>query len=323
MLIRKLTRLSGYALIGFSLLFAGCQTGNPGGPDTSTPVVTNTPVPTKGQEATKTPTATLTPTNTPSPTEEPLKEAREQDFKYIVENGEVTILGLLDESVQNLSIPETIDGYPVTEIEDRAFYGTGIKKVHIPKTITLIGWGAFSGCTNLKSIVVDEENKWYFSVDEKGEECNAIISQEGWLIQGCATTKIPEGDYRTLLEKKYNIEMEDSFYVYRISREAFLETEIESVVIPYNIEEIEFSAFERCRKLESVTFEEGVRIIQNQAFMNCTNLTKVVLSGTIDVIGDHVWSGCNKLKEITIPKKAVDSYADLWAKRNGYSVVYK
>lgn len=74
-------------------------------------------------------------------------------FKYEIENDEVIITGYKDHFVKSIVIPETIDGYPVTRIDDRAFTRQYyLKDINIPKTVTCIESGAFSGCINLSII---------------------------------------------------------------------------------------------------------------------------------------------------------------------------
>ncbi len=49
-------------------------------------------------------------------------------------------------------VPETIAGYPVTEIDDWAFVSMDCKKIVLPDTVTSIGENAFEFCKNLEEI---------------------------------------------------------------------------------------------------------------------------------------------------------------------------
>lgn len=56
----------------------------------------------------------------------------------------------------NLSIPSSIDGYPVTEIEDNAFYNNyTITSVTIPFSVVSIGDCAFQYCSNITSVTIN------------------------------------------------------------------------------------------------------------------------------------------------------------------------
>lgn len=62
---------------------------------------------------------------------------------YEIKNGEVIITGS-DENIQgNIVLPETIEGYPVTEIGQHAFMQSRISFVEFSDTLKKIGYGAF------------------------------------------------------------------------------------------------------------------------------------------------------------------------------------
>ena len=74
-------------------------------------------------------------------------------FGYRIENDEVTITSYSGSSTE-LIIPASIGGLPVVAIGDNAFENTSLISVSIPETLKSIGWFAFSGCRELKRIVI-------------------------------------------------------------------------------------------------------------------------------------------------------------------------
>jgi uncharacterized repeat protein (TIGR02543 family) len=64
-------------------------------------------------------------------------------FNYYLDNNEVIITGFADEDLQDIIVPNEIAGYPVTGINNMAFYSRGIKSVNFPNTLINIGQFAF------------------------------------------------------------------------------------------------------------------------------------------------------------------------------------
>ena len=63
-----------------------------------------------------------------------------------------------------VSVPETLGGYPLSQLPDKAFEDcANIECIEIPATITTIGDGVFNGCTALEEIKVDPANPNYRS----------------------------------------------------------------------------------------------------------------------------------------------------------------
>ena len=64
------------------------------------------------------------------------------DFKYTVNGGAVTITEYIG-SENDIVIPDSISGFPVTSIGEGAFCDTGLTSVIIPNSVTIISDGAF------------------------------------------------------------------------------------------------------------------------------------------------------------------------------------
>lgn len=80
-----------------------------------------------------------------------------EDYTYTTNNGTITITKY-NGSDADITIPDTIDGFPVTSIGDKAFGNftpfadLGIYKVTIGNNVTSIGEYAFWGCNNLTNV---------------------------------------------------------------------------------------------------------------------------------------------------------------------------
>ena len=108
---------------------------------------------------------------------------------------------------------------------------TELSKVTLSESVTDIGESPFGGCERITSLVIDEKNAKY----DSRNNCNAIIeTATDKLIQGFATTKIPEG-VKTIATAAF--------------RSLATLTEIE---IPASVEKIEPEAFLYCNQMTKV-----------------------------------------------------------------------
>ncbi len=87
------------------------------------------------------------------------------DFAYST-NGRVITIAAYKGRGGAVSIPDTIDGFPVKAIGTSAFdYNPRPTRVAIPSDVSKIGGGNFKTCPNLEAITVDPANANYCSVD--------------------------------------------------------------------------------------------------------------------------------------------------------------
>ena len=78
-------------------------------------------------------------------------------YTYKVINGEATITGC-DKSISgNITIPSTLDGYPVTRIDNRAFHScSSLTNITIPGSITWMSEDVFAFCYNLTTVIIHD-----------------------------------------------------------------------------------------------------------------------------------------------------------------------
>lgn len=74
-------------------------------------------------------------------------------YQYQITNGEIIITGYTGKA-ETVTVPETIDGYPVTAIGEKAFAGCICTQVELPEGIKSIGAEAFAGCENLIKVIL-------------------------------------------------------------------------------------------------------------------------------------------------------------------------
>ncbi|MDE7330312.1 MAG: leucine-rich repeat domain-containing protein [Clostridia bacterium] len=152
-------------------------------------------------------------------------------------------------------------------IGDRAFYLCGsLKNIAIPASVTDISNDAFKYCASLETISVAAGNTAFSGAG------NCLVNKYGALIQGCATSVIP-----------------DDGTINEIRAYAFSRTKIKSINIPASVSFIDESAFESCKELEEAVISEGVKMLGFQTFAYCEKLTKITLPDTDIQISENVF----------------------------------
>ena len=231
-----------------------------------------------------------------------------------------------------LDIPETIDGFTITEIAASAFNGCAqLREVSLPSSITSIGNSAFAECRELAHVVIPENvtiiSPFVFSnctnlTDIAISESVTTIGEGAF--SGCSGLKsilIPSsvsqiGNYAfsecvALTQVYYNVPSLKNFdpnnYVFSNAGTA---GEGISVIIGASVEYIPgylfspyYSSYSPNIKL--VVFEENskCRIIGAGAFYYCESLTEIVLPDSLLTIGNSAFQYCKNLLHINIPYK--------------------
>ena len=156
-------------------------------------------------------------------------------YAYTTNNGTITITKYTG-SGGAVTIPDNINGLPVTSIETGAFQNcTSLTSATIPKSVISIGgwWGGvfngafYDGCTSLKAIMVDALNSSYSSVGGVLFDKNQTV-----LIQH------PAGKDGT------------------------------SYTIPNSVTNIPFGAFQNCTSLNNMTIPNSVTSIGDMKLLN-------------------------------------------------------
>jgi hypothetical protein len=177
-----------------------------------------------------------------------------KNFNYTTNNGTITITGYTGPG-GDVTIPDMIDGLPVTSIGNSAFASCrslfggciSLTSVTIGNSVTSIGELAFYDCTNLTAITVGPLNLAYSSVG-------------GVLF---------DKNQATLIQYPGGI--------------------AGSYTIPNSVTNIGSYAFGSCTSLTSITIGDGVTNIGRWAFYACTNLTGVYFKGNAPSLGSSVF----------------------------------
>lgn len=148
------------------------------------------------------------------------------------------------EQLRRITLPESLEeigAFALSQLHN-------LKEITIPASVTTIAERAMEGNTVMEKIVVAEGNAVY---DSRGN-CNALIHTEtDRLLAGSCNTVIPDG-------------------IKTIGQHAFLNSQIENVIIPDSVSSIEYQAFYGCDNLGSMEIGNGVETWGEQVFYNAT-----------------------------------------------------
>lgn len=159
--------------------------------------------------------------------------AADTEFEYTVisEKNKTIAITSVSDTVTALEIPSKIDGYTVTEIGSRAFFGCyELTDITLPDTITAIGDNAFTGCLSLKEIVLPD------SVESLGNNCFMSCTALDYAYLGESLKEIPENCFYscTALSRIYIPETTE-----KIGDNAFFVcADLSGIYIPASVSEI-------------------------------------------------------------------------------------
>ena len=199
-------------------------------------------------------------------------------WSYRVSGDNVIVTGLPG-AIGDISIPSSINGYPVLGISDSAFEGNrNLTSVIIPNTVKSLGEKAFYNCTKLTNVVISG------SLENIGVMAfNSCLS--------LANVELPE----TLKS---------------IGRNAFGNSGLRDITIPDGVSVLESSMFVGCSRLTTVSLPNSVTSIKESAFANCSSLMDIQIPANLTTIESRVFSG-SAITSITLHDNVRDvgSYA--------------
>jgi len=255
-----------------------------------------------------------------------LSEKQEGIYTYYKYDEYVSILDVDESASGEITIPDTLGGYPVVAIAEYAFNNcrnvTGVTipdnvffigdnafggvfgkcnsltSVHIGKNVLLIGSHAFENCENLLNITLAD------TILEIGLDAftgTAYYNNSTNWDNGAFYIGKYLVDSNDTISDDYKIK-EDTLY---INKNAFSgNKKIKSITIPKSVTKIGSYAFYNCSSLTAMSIDEDscMTIIENSAFSSCVKLESLVIPDSVTEIGESVFYKCEGLKDVTISK---------------------
>jgi hypothetical protein len=258
-----------------------------------------------------------------------------QDYLYTTNADNTITIGWYIGSGGDVTIPDTIDGLPVTSIGDEAFFDCEVlTSVIIGTNVTSIGWSAFDTCISLTSITIP--NSVTIIGGTAFEYCSSLTN----VTIGNGVTSIEWAAFYecTSLAGVYfhgnapaidsDVFYDDNATVYYLSGTTGWGTSFGGrpvVLMPYThtndngtititgytgsgggltipgtidglpVTSIGNSAFSNKTSLIAVTIPNSVTNIGTHAFDSCTTLNNVTIGNSVTNIGDFSFYNCTNL----------------------------
>lgn len=265
--------------------------------------------------------------------------AVETEFNYyVLDDGTAQITSYYG-SEKNIEIPSEIYGYKVTQIS--GLQSPYVVSVKIPNTVVVISEYAFSDCTSLANIYVDDNNSEYSDIDgvlfnyEKTELLyypggrtqasytvpDGIINFQYNAFENCENLKsislpnsLADFDFFAFLDCKnlLNIYVSDSNPGYcDIDGVLFNKGKTQllfyprgkegTYAVPDGVTDIGTSAFRNCIRLTAVELPNSLLNIDTFAFDSCTSMEKISFSNNLKSLGSSAFENCTSLKSVKFP----------------------
>ena len=205
------------------------------------------------------------------------------DAKFALYEDHAELVDIPDNVKGEYSIPETVNGLPVTRTWAIAFANQPeLTSIHVPASLTdLYNSGTFRGTTNLIKVTVDEDNPEYCTLE------GVLYSKDKKTI--CA---LPTADPPTEYVVTDNVEI--------IGSDVFLGYPFESVIMPDSVIEIKMLAFKDMENLKNVKMSNSLKEIGPFTFERDIALESIDIPASVEEISRCAFGECASLTSITI-----------------------
>ncbi len=229
------------------------------------------------------------------------------DFQYTT-SGLTATITKYNGTAANVTVPEKIGKYTVTEVSYNAFYDNlSIEKVILADSISKIDRQAFYGCAALKSLTLPAHLKTLGYGFISGTAITSLTipasltSCESYDSYYTGGSYGPLGGAENLTELIFEsgIETIPAKLAWLTPSET---THLTSITIPDTVTSIGNYAFSNCKKLTAISIPDSVTSISDSAFSDCQKLASVQWSQNLQTIGRSSFSGCSSLENIVVPK---------------------
>ena len=208
-----------------------------------------------------------------------IREFRSGDYRYTVENDEVTITQYTGNDAE-VTVPGSIKGMPVVAIDSTAFHHCdNMRSVTIPDSVVRIGGLAFSKCYALEHVTL-------------GRGIREIDFSPFSFCEKMIYNKYKNG---------YYVGNEENPYLALVSMAS---EDAETVTIHPDTVVVCGSAMNGCSSLRELFVPDAVVSIGSFAFSYCSSLETLYIPESVESIGHMAFEHCDSLLNIVVSDKS-------------------
>ena len=198
--------------------------------------------------------------------------AEELKYTYTVIRNEAVITGFSG-NPEKITLPEKIEGCPVTEIRDNAFFDCkSLKEIEFPYTLERIGHHSFYACVSLEKVNIPENVKSMGT----GSFCGCTSLSEAKI--NADTEYLPESCFRACIS-------------------------LTEIKIPESVDYIGDYCFSGCTSLTYVSLGGKTEKIGKGAFYMCNSLGKIYIPPCVNTIGERAFGYIPENNEPVLKEK--------------------
>ena len=195
------------------------------------------------------------------------------------------------ERLEHIEIPESVEVLGMYTLSGCP----KIKEFYIPKNVRNIHGGLLAGNKLIKEITVSEENQHFVSID------GVVYTRDLKTL-----VAYPCGSGRKVYKVLEGTE--------ELGMGAFMESDIEEIILPESLKSIGEECFSLCLKLRQLIMPDSVTKLGRSSFAYCHFLENLHLSTSLEAIESQTFNGCVSLKRLDVPGsvKTIDASAIAW-----------
>ena len=198
----------------------------------------------------------------------------------------------------DIVIPDSVE-----KIEFEAFRGCDkLENIKLSENLTIVGYGVFGDCKSISKIEIPKSLKKFDGTWGRGT--NLSYGAFG----GCSNLKTVNFEAGSTIvcaalfmgcDGIEEIELPDT--ITEIGDSAFKSCKnLNKVIIPESVTKIDGDAFAECSGLIDIKMHEGINTIGSRAFYKCDRLLDIVIPDSVEKIEFEAFRGCDKLENIKL-----------------------